>query len=102
MKTSRWSSIPANIRTANVSAAESATMRAKVDSAGYCTFCKALVEAFETGGKRYTSLENALTAAQDGDTITLRGPLTIENAEPIEISKNIILNLNGLTLSKSP
>ena len=73
----------------------------KVDKDGYCTFCKALVEAFETGGKRYTSLENALAAAQDGDTITLRGPLTIENAEPIEISKNIILNLNGHTLSKS-
>ena len=73
----------------------------KVDSAGYCTFCKALVEAFETGGKRYTSLENALNAAQDGDTITLRGPLEIENAEPIEISKNITLDLNGFTLSKS-
>ena len=73
----------------------------KVDSAGYCTFCKALVEAFETGGKRYTSLENALAAAQDRDTITLRGPLEIENAEPIEISKNIVLNLNGHTLSKS-
>ena len=73
----------------------------KVDSKGYCTRCQALVEAFETGGKRYTSLENALAAAQDGDTITLRGPLTIENAEPIEISKNIILNLNGHTLSKS-
>lgn len=73
----------------------------KVDSNGYCTFCKALVEAFEIGGKRYTSLEKALDAAQDGDTITLRGPLTIENAEPIEISKNIVLNLNGHTLSKS-
>ena len=73
----------------------------KVDSAGYCTRCQMLVEAFETGGKRYTSLENALAAAQDGDTITLRGPLEIENAEPIEISKNIILNLNGHTLSKS-
>ena len=73
----------------------------KVDSAGYCTFCKALVEAFETGGKRYTSLENALAAAQNGDKITLRGPLTIENAEPIEISKNITLDLNGFTLSKS-
>ncbi|MGI5946467.1 MAG: S-layer homology domain-containing protein [Lachnospiraceae bacterium] len=73
----------------------------KVDADGYCTFCKALVEAFETGGKRYTSLENALDAAQADDTITLRGPLAIENAEPIEISKNIILNLNGFTLSKS-
>ena len=73
----------------------------KVDSAGYCTRCHMLVEAFETGGKRYTSLENALAAAQDGDTITLRGPLAIENAEPIEISKNIVLDLNGHTLSKS-
>lgn len=73
----------------------------KVDNAGYCTRCHMLVEAFETGGKRYTSLENALNAAQDGDTITLRGSLTIENPEPIEISKNIILNLNGHTLSKS-
>ena len=73
----------------------------KVDSAGYCTRCQMLVEAFEIGGTRYTSLETALAAAQDGDTITLRGPLAIENAEPIEISKNIILNLNGHTLSKS-
>ncbi len=74
----------------------------KVDNAGYCTFCHALVEAFEIGGKRYTSLENALDAAQADDTITLRGPLAIENAEPIEVSKNIVLNLNGFTLSKSP
>ncbi len=73
----------------------------KVDSNGYCTCCQALVEAFEIGGMRYTSLENALEAAKDGDTITLRGPLEIENAEPIEISKNIVLNLNGHTLSKS-
>lgn len=73
----------------------------KVDSAGYCTRCQMLVEAFETGGTRYTSLENALAAAQNGDTITLRGPLDIENADPIEVSKNIILNLNGHTLSKS-
>ena len=36
-----------------------------------------------------------------GDTITLRGPLEIENVEPIEVSKNIVLNLNGHTLSKS-
>ena len=73
----------------------------KVDSAGYCTRCQMLVEAFEIGGKRYTSLETALAAAQNGDTITLRGSLAIENPEPIEISKNIILNLNEHTLSKS-
>lgn len=73
----------------------------KVDSNGYCARCQALVEAFEIGGTRYTSLENALSAAQDGDTITLRGPLDIENPEPIEISKNITLDLNGFALSKS-
>ena len=73
----------------------------KVDSNGYCTRCHALVEAFEISGKRYTSLENALNAAKDGDTITLRGPLEIENVEPIKVSKNIVLNLNGHTLSKS-
>ncbi len=73
----------------------------KVDSNGYCARCQALVEAFEIGGKRYTSLENALAAARDGDTITLRGPLEIENPEPIEISKNITLDLNGFALSKS-
>ena len=38
----------------------------KVDENGYCTFCNALVEAFETGGKHYTSLEAALDAAQNG------------------------------------
>ena len=73
----------------------------KVDSNGYCTRCQALVEAFEIRGTRYTSLEKALDAAQDGDTITLRGPLEIENVAPIEISKNITLNLNRFTLSKS-
>ena len=72
----------------------------KVDSNSYCTRCHALVEAFEISGKRYTSLENALNAAKDGDTITLRGPLEIENVEPIEVSKNIVLNLNEHTLSK--
>ena len=73
----------------------------KVDSNGYCARCQALVEAFEIGGTRYTSLEHALSAAHDGDTITLRGPLDIENPEPIEISKNITLDLNGFALSKS-
>ena len=72
-----------------------------MDSNGYCTRCQALVQAFEIHGTRYTSLENALNAAKDGDTITLRGPLEIENVEPIEVSKNIVLNLNGHTLSKS-
>ena len=52
-----------------------------MDSNGYCTRCQALVQAFEIHGTRYTSLENALAAAQDGDTITLRGPLEIENAD---------------------
>ena len=60
----------------------------KVDSAGYCKFCHALVEAFETGGKRYTSLETALAAAQDGDTITLRGPLGHRERRAYRIQQN--------------
>lgn len=99
---SKWSSIPANIRTENVvNAAESATMRARWTATVTAPAAKRWWEAFEIHGTRYTSLENALAAAQNGDTITLRGPLTIENADPIEISKNITLDLNGFTLSKS-
>ena len=74
----------------------------KVDKDGYCTFCHALVEAFEIGGTRYTSLENALTAAKDGDTITLRGAFWRSRTQSLSRSaKNIILDLNGFTLSKS-
>ena len=99
---SRWSSIPANIITENViNAAESATMRAGWTATVTAPAAKRWCRHLKSSGTRYTSLENALAAAQDGDTITLRGPLEIENATPIEISKNIILNLNGHTLSKS-
>ena len=70
----------------------------KVDTDGYCTFCNALVEAFETGGKRYTSLESALAAATDESTIYLRGDLQLDRNSPIEISKNVLLDLQGHTL----
>ena len=40
-----------------MTAAEGCDHEGKVDENGYCTFCNALVEAFETGGKHYTSLE---------------------------------------------
>lgn len=36
-----------------------------------------------------------------GGIISLRGDLTIENVDPIEISKNVTLELNRHTLSKS-
>ena len=70
----------------------------KVDNNGYCTFCHALVEAFETGGKRYTSLEDALTAANAGDTITLRGNF-YQGSKTVKINKNVTLNLGGHTLT---
>lgn len=70
----------------------------KVDGNGYCTFCHALVEAFETGGKRYTSLENAQAAAKDGDTITLRGNF-YQGSKTVEINKSVTLNLGGHTLT---
>ena len=47
----------------------------------------------------YTTLLEAVTAAQDGDTIiALRN---YSNSDEINIDKNIILNLNGLTTTKT-
>ena len=70
----------------------------KVDGNGYCTFCQALVEAYAIGQTRYKSLEDALTAAKNGDTITLRGNF-YQGAATVEINKNVTLNLGGHTLT---
>ena len=59
---------------------------------GRCTVCKTLVEPFAIDGKGYRSLEDALGAAQEGQTIYLRGDYTLPN--PVEISKNITLDMN--------
>lgn len=70
----------------------------KVNADGYCTFCHALVEAYAIGEDRYTSLEDALTAAKNGDTITLRGDF-YQGSKTVEINKSVTLNLGGHTLT---
>mgnify|MGYP005974247333 CR=1 FL=1 len=66
---------------------------------GYCTVCKMLVEPFAIGEQGYRSLEEAQTAAQEGQTIYLRGDYKLPN--PVVISKNITLDVCGYTLSGS-
>lgn len=71
------------------------------DENGYCTNCGTFVYPFAIGEKLYTGLEAALTAAQDGDTVTLRGDYDMQGAA-VEITKSITLELNGHTLSSWP
>ena len=70
----------------------------KVDDNGYCTFCHALVVPYAIGEDRYTSLEDALTAANAGDTIILRGNF-YQGSKTVEINKSVTLNLGGHTLT---
>ncbi len=70
----------------------------KVNADGYCTVCKSLVYPYAIGEVRYTSLEEALTAANIGDTITLRGDF-YQGAATVEINKNVTLELGGRTLT---
>lgn len=69
-----------------------------VDADGYCTFCGALVEPYAIGQTRYKSLEAALDAAKDGDTITLRGDF-YQGAATVEINKSVTLDLGSHTLT---
>ena len=70
----------------------------KVNADGYCTFCHALVEPYAIGEVRYTSLEAALDAAKDGETITLRGNF-YQGSKTVEINKSVTLDLGGHTLT---
>ena len=71
------------------------------DENGYCTNCGTFVYPFAIGENLYTGLEAALTAAQEGDTVTLRGDYDMQGAA-VEIKKSITLELNGHTLSGWP
>ena len=71
------------------------------DENGYCTKCGTFVYPFAIGENRYTGLEAALTAAQEGDTVTLRGDYDMQGAA-VEIKKSITLELNSHTLSGWP
>ena len=70
----------------------------KVNADGYCTVCHALVEPYAIGQTGYTSLEVALDAAKDGETITLRGNF-YQGAATVEINKNVTLELGEHTLT---
>lgn len=70
----------------------------KVNADGYCTNCHALVEPYAIGQTRYKSLEAALDAAKEGDTITLRGDF-YQGAATVEINKNVTLDLGNHTLT---
>ncbi len=70
----------------------------KVNADGYCTVCHALVEPYAIGQTRYKSLEAALDAAKDGDTITLRGDF-YQGAATVEINKSVTLDLGSHTLT---
>ena len=71
------------------------------DENGYCTNCGTFVYPFAIGEKLYTDLDAALTAAQEGDTVTLRGDYDMQ-AATVKITKSITLELNGHTLSGWP
>ena len=70
----------------------------KVNADGYCTVCHALVEPYAIGEDKYTSLEDALAAAKDGNTITLRGDFN-QGSKTVEIDKSVTLDLGGHTLT---
>lgn len=69
-----------------------------VDNNGYCTVCHALLEPYAIEQTRYKSLEEALTAANAGDTITLRGDFN-QGSKTVEINKSVTLNLGDHTLT---
>jgi len=51
---------------------------------------------FDVGGKKFRSLQAAVDAAKDGDTITLTGDAFVRN--PVAVRKSINFNLNGFHL----
>lgn len=70
---------------------------------GTCDYCGAsYVASVTTGGETvsYTSLDDALNAAQDGDTVTLLSDVDLGKTY-VTISKSITFDLNGKTLSSS-
>ncbi len=70
---------------------------------GTCDYCGAsYVASVTTGGETvsYTSLDDALNAAQNGDTVTLLSDVDLGETY-VTIGKSITFDLNGKTLSSS-
>ncbi len=57
---------------------------------------KGAIQVGDDPDNLYTSFEEALDAAEDGDTITILANITVTN--PITISQSITLDLNGFTI----
>ena len=75
----------------------------KMDANGTCIYCGAsYVASVTTGGETvsYTSLDDALNAAQDGDTVTLLSDVDLGETY-VTINKSITFDLGGKTLSSS-
>lgn len=51
---------------------------------------------FDVGGRKFRSLQGAVDAAKDGDTITLTGNAYVRN--PVAVRKNLNFDLNGFHL----
>lgn len=95
--------------TANATAGEETSAPATTTEKAEATTSKAAAPAAETGeegteaavaevnGKSYSSLQAAINAAQDGQTITLLADAT----EDVAISKSITLDLDGKTLTNT-
>ena len=53
------------------------------------------------GSTEYATLQEAINAAQNGETITLLSNIDLENGVTVAAGKNIVLDLNGKVLSLS-
>ena len=53
----------------------------------------------QIGSTKYSDLQTAINAATDGQTITLLSDVTVEEQITINSGKNIVLDLNGKTIS---
>ena len=63
----------------------------QVEGGGQTTYVAEIVD-----GEKYATLQEAVNAAKDGDTITLLGDVTTKATIPAE--KTITIDLNGKTL----
>lgn len=73
------------------------TCKHSVTSSGVCTECKVQFQATVDGAKFYTYLTDALTAATEGETVTLLTDITAD-ADIILSGKTVTLDLNSKTL----
>jgi len=105
-----WSSSNKNIATVNSStgkitpkSAGTVTITAKAKAGGVTATCEVevyLVDVAQIGDIPYTSLKDAIDAAQDGETITvIRNITSSTDIDLSNINKTVKIDLNGHTLT---